>query len=106
MTSHTITLVRRLLNAGKYVLFGGVMPAEQPKAGTRVGLLNTGELIVLFAHGGHMVLSAATTDLVRDALDQDPFSASLLPHHIGGAHVGVDHAIGSPNVALCKTGPA
>lgn len=83
MSSHTLTLFRRLLNAGRYVLDGGVMPAEQPKA-VRVGLLNTGQLIVLPAEGGLLVLSRETTELVRDALDQDDFSTRL-PIGAGGS---------------------
>jgi hypothetical protein len=84
MSSHTLTLLRRLLNAGRYVLFGAVMPAEeQPQ--TRVGLLNSGELIVLPAAGGQIVLSAETTQLVRDALDGDDFSARL-PVGFGGSN--------------------
>lgn len=84
MSSVTTTLVRRVVNAARYLANGGAMPAE-PRQAARVGLLNTGELIVLPAHGGQLVLSAETTQLVRDALDEDDFSARL-PVGLGGSN--------------------
>lgn len=36
MTGHTLTLLRRLVNAGRYVACGALMPAEpQPKVHRR-----------------------------------------------------------------------
>lgn len=91
MSSFTTTLIRRLVNAGRYLVHGGVMPAEQPEA-ARVGLLNTGELIVLPAGGGQLVLSPETTELVRDALDGDDLSTRM---PFRWQHVGVDMAKGT-----------
>jgi hypothetical protein len=84
MSSFTTTIARRLVNAARYLATGGVMPAEPPQA-ARVGLLNTGELIVLPAHGGQLVLSPETTQLVRDALDDDGF-ATRVPVPFGGSN--------------------
>lgn len=56
----------------------------------RVGLLNTGELILVDEAGHSQVLSSATTDVVRDVLFADDLVAServLFPH---GAPVGDD----------------
>lgn len=80
------TLLRRMRNAARYVVHGAVMPAEAvPKS--KVGLLNTGELIVLLADGGQLVLAPETTDLVRDvlAVDAAAFDSLPLPLGFGGA---------------------
>ena len=71
-------LMSRLANAARYVMHGGAMPTAQTTA-TRVGLMNTGELIVLFHRGGFMLLTAETTDLVRDLLDSDARAFDNLP---------------------------
>jgi hypothetical protein len=80
------SLLRRLRNAARYVVHGGVMPAEAAPT-ARVGLLNTGELIVLLAGGGHLVLASHTTDLVRDVLayDSAAFDNAPLPVGFAGA---------------------
>lgn len=68
----------RLRNAVRYVLRGTSMPA-QPVPQTRVGLLNTGELVLLCPRGEMLVLGAATTDLVRDVLGDDARAFGTLP---------------------------
>ncbi|RQO63137.1 hypothetical protein DBR47_00765 [Paucibacter sp. KBW04] len=40
----------------------------RPPQPTRVGLLNTGELVVLDASGGTLVFAAQTTRLIREAI--------------------------------------
>lgn len=74
----------RLRNALRHLLHGTVMAAEQPRE-ARVGLLNTGELIVLLANGGQLVLGTDTTELVRDVLDADTRALSVLPFGFGGS---------------------
>lgn len=54
-------MIARLMN----LLHSWRADAEAP---TRVGVLNTGELIVLSPEIGTLVLGKETTDLVRDAL--------------------------------------
>lgn len=55
-------------------------PPLKPPA--RVGVLNTGELIVITPEFGQLILSPETTDLVRDTLDS---SVPHLVHPLGGA---------------------
>ena len=80
------TILRRIVNAARYMRHGAVMPANAAPA-ARVGLLNTGELIVLPARGGQLLLSPETTDLVRDVLaaDASVFDNLPLPVGFGGA---------------------
>lgn len=74
----TNTLMRRLGNAARYVVRGCPMPQIERPA-TRVGMLNSGELIVLLPSGGQVLFSAETTDLVRDLLDVDARAFDNLP---------------------------
>lgn len=68
MSATTATLA--LLNAL-------VRPSDQRQP-TRVGLLNTGELVMVDATGGAQVLSAATTNLIREQLIHTEFADSEL----------------------------
>lgn len=45
---------------------------------TRVGLLNTNELVLVDQHGNAQVLSAATTAVIREQLIHTDFAASEL----------------------------
>lgn len=54
-----------------------VRPAVQRQA-TRVGVLNTGELVLVDATGAAQVLSAPTTSLIREQLIHTDFAASEL----------------------------
>lgn len=67
-------LRHRVVAACRHMLWGTPMPAPEPPPvpPVRVGLLNTGELVLLDADGGdRVILSAAETDLVRDVLARD-----------------------------------
>ena len=48
------------------------------RAPTRVGVLNTGELVLVDYAGGAQVLSAPTTALIREQLIHTDFAASEL----------------------------
>lgn len=99
MSEMLTKLFHRVVNAARYICNGGAMPKEHPPA-TRVGMLNTGEMIVLLPHGSQLLLSAETTDLVRDLLDAKPRAFDNLPLHAGrrGPHLydlarGFVHAV-------------
>ena len=79
----TATILRRVKNAAAYLVNGQVMPAEPAKQ-PRVGMLTSGELIVLPANGGTLILSPETTLLVRDVLDADAQALRVFPVGMGG----------------------
>jgi len=55
-----------------------------PTRAARVGLLNTGELVLIDGLGQPMVFSTDTTDLMRDALQDDVNSMFIdLPRSVG-----------------------
>ncbi len=64
-----------------------------PSGPTRVGLLNTGELVLISGHGNAQVFNATTTDLMRDVLDADSCSTTHLlgaPSQTSGPPNGPD----------------
>lgn len=80
-------LRERLANALRHLLDGAAIPepVAEPEPPTRVGLLNTGELIVLpgASPATPLVFSAETTDLVRDILAEHG-GVAMLTHPLGG----------------------
>lgn len=92
MKRHLATLPHRLANALRYVLEGTPMPALRPAA-TRVGLLNTGELIVLLPGEGQLILGVETVGHVRAVLDADD---SACTHTLGGPISGGVVQCGDP----------
>lgn len=59
-------------------LLGALIRPASQRQPTRVGVLNTGELVMVDATGGAQVLSAATTNLIREQLIHTEFAASEL----------------------------
>lgn len=49
-----------------FLFWRGLLAPPQP---LRVGLLNTGELVLVGDHGHVQVLSSSATDTIRDVLD-------------------------------------
>ncbi len=80
-------LRERLANAMRHLFDGAAIPepAPAPVPPTRVGVLNTGELIVLpgDSPGTPLVFSAETTDLVRDILAEQG-GIAMLTTGLGG----------------------
>lgn len=52
-----------------------------PPGPTRVGVLNTGELILVNSTGHAQVLQASTTDLIRDVLGENDRVMDVTPLH-------------------------
>lgn len=80
-------LRERLVNAMRHLLDGAAIPAPEPAPvpPTRVGVLNTGELVVLPGESPDtpLIFSAETTDLVRDIL-ADQGGITMLTQPLGG----------------------
>lgn len=69
-------------------LFTTLVRPPARRQATRVGLLNTGELVLVDATGAAQVVSAPTTNLIREQLIHTDFAASELLLFPPGGGVG------------------
>lgn len=73
-----------------------LIPGLQLRRGPRVGVLNTGELVLLDDTDRAQVFSAATTDLIRDVLGEPPRFVDSTPlPPIDEAFMGLDTPTGA-----------
>lgn len=89
MIQTPFTFTERMVAAWRHCAYGTPLPAPQRPVAARVGLLNTGELVVIPGDERPIVVfSADTTDLVRDALashDGSVHGVHALPGAVGSA---------------------